>query len=145
MLSNLYASTSEQAEYVERLKVANHITDDRYFIIHLDSFGIPHIRNLILEDPKEVSKRGLDIYLTEILIKYKGEQTTIDRYDLTSANTLRFNKFRFDYVDDTEISCIQLDDIDRLVTNNNLTKTHLPLSQQVYCRLRNIAYASKKN
>ena len=34
MLSNLYASTSEQAEYVERLKVANHITDDRYFIIH---------------------------------------------------------------------------------------------------------------
>ena len=98
----------------------------------LDSFGIPHIRNLILEDPKEVSKRGLDIYLTEILIKYKGEQTTIDRNDLTSANTLRFNKFRFDYVDDTEISCIQLDDIDRLVTNNNLTNVTVHIVEKDY-------------
>lgn len=132
MLSNLYASTSEQAEYVERLKVANHITDDRYFIIHLDSFGIPNIRNLILENPKEVSNRGLDIYLTEILIKYKGEQTTIDRNDLTSANTLAFNKFRFDYVDNTEISCIQLDDIDRLVTNNNLTNVTVYIIEKDY-------------
>lgn len=133
MLSNLYSTdTSEQAEYVERLKAANHITDDRYFIIHLDSFGIPNIRNLILDDPKEVSKRGLDIYLTEILIKYKGEQITIDRNNLTSANTLSFNKFRFDYKDNTKIGCVQLDDIDMLVTNNNLTNVTVHIIEKDY-------------
>lgn len=95
---------------------------DSLYMIHIDSFGLPQLKNLILEKQKrdEVNKKGLKIFLTEILIKYQGNETQLYRQSLNSISDTSYKKFRFDYNDDP-IKCIQLDNISTFVKNNNLT------------------------
>lgn len=118
--------------FFQDLKDCINDTDDLY-MVHIDSFGLPQLKNLILSKEKveEANKKGLKIYLTEILLKYQGDTTELYRQDLETVSHDVYKKFRFDY-NDNKTNCIQLDNIDTFVKNNNLTNVTACIIEKDY-------------
>jgi len=117
---------------VNHLKTSNNINNNTYFIIHTDSFGLPQLRNLILKNYKEINKKGLIIYLTEILTKYQGQPISVDRRHTKLADEFDFKKFRFDFNKKIDIGCVQFDDIDCFIKNNKLTNVKVYIIEKDY-------------
>ena len=117
---------------IEHLKLSNNINNDSYYIIHVDSFGLPQLKNLILKNYEEINKKGLKIYLTEILTKYQGQPISVDRRDAISANEFDLKKFKFNFDKSVNVGCVQFDDINMFIKNNNLTNVKVYTIEKDY-------------
>ena len=117
-----------------RLHNACNIPKSKFFMIHTDSFGLPQLLNLSLDDKKvqEINRRGLEIYLSEILIKYTGENVLVDRSNFLEVFNTAPHKYRFDYNENEKIGVIQFDYIDKFVTKNKLTNVKVYVIEKDY-------------
>ena len=111
----------------------NNISNDKYFIIHTDSFGIPQLRKLKLDKNlvDQINLKGLNIFLTETLTKYKDSYIKLDRIDLLNLDSFDLKKFNFDY-NNQDVSCISLDDIEIFIKNNNLINVNVFIIEKDY-------------
>lgn len=91
------------------------------FLIFADGFNIPQFSKIIYDtDTKNyLNKHGLCIFLTELLVKYRGERKYISKFDdiAKKLNSLNIADLRFD---GNDVKCFQLDSILDLVKNNAL-------------------------
>lgn len=118
-----------------RIKNENNLNSVNY-IIHTDSFGLPQLRSMSLSANivNKLNEEGLYIFLTETLIKYQGEKMSLDRQDLINVDNINIKKFKFDYVNQP-VGCIQFDDIDQFIKNNNLKNVNVCVIEKDYANV----------
>lgn len=118
-----------------RIKQGNNL-DNVNYIIHTDSFGIPQLRSIKLSNDivDKINAEGLYIFLTEILLKYQGNKISLDRQDLVDVHSVDVKKFKFDYVNQV-VGCVQFDDIDQFVQNNNLKNVTVCVIEKDYANV----------
>ncbi len=97
------------------------------YIIFADGFNIPQFSKLKYDQHTVdyLNKHGLKIFLTELLVKYLGPRKYISKFDDLTVKLNEFNlhdvRFELDNKSLLEIKSLQLDSINDLIKNNNLT------------------------
>jgi hypothetical protein len=97
------------------------------YMIFADGFDIPQFNKIIFDQKTSelLNQQGLNIFLTELLVKYKGNRKYIDKGILSKELLDSFNfvdaKFESSESNLKQLRSFQLDSINDLIKNNNLT------------------------
>lgn len=101
---------------------------DKPLMLFTTGFEIPQLSKIKfdIETINLLNKEGLHIFLSELLVKYKGPRTFISKSNLSKEklDELEFSNARFEITDE-EVRVCQFDSINDLIENNGLLNVNV--------------------